>query len=257
MILPRPLKTLLPLLAILWLLPAGPATALDPWKPLPTCVFGMPLMSKIVQKDQRGTINAVLKAVFEPERIRFRHVTLPYERAVAETKQGEIQCTLDVGTKLSDLRQGTHPLYFCDLSAARLQTTPWKGEASLMGKRVACPQGIGFEKLLSVKYTPHYVYSLSSAFHLLEQGLVQYALEDETLLREAMHDSKLPSHFFAIDLIRSFAVYPVFAPTEEGNRFREIYDRRMRELAASGELATILSENGQGKRCVERILKAQ
>jgi hypothetical protein len=251
------IRILVPLLAVLWLLPAAPAAALDPWEPLPTCLFGMPLMPKIIKKDQRGTINAVLKAVFEKERIRFRHLTMPYERALDEVGQGNIQCTLNVGGKSGTLLPGATPVYFCNLSAARLKTTPWKGEKSLKGKRVAYPQGLGMEKLLNVNILPQHVYDLSTAFHLLEQGLAQYALEDRALLKEAMRDSKLPSHLFAIDPIRIFGVYPVFAPTEEGRRYRKIYNRRMQELAVSGELAAILAKNGLGKGCIERILKAQ
>lgn len=257
MVSPRSIKILLPLLTVLWLLPAGPASALDPWEPLPTCVFGMPLMSKIVQKDQQGAINAVLKAAFEKERIRFKHTTMPYERAVAAAEQGEVQCTLEIDGFFSDLVRGKQPIYFCNLSAARLKTTPWKGKSSLKGKRVAYPQGMGFEKILSVDFLPQHVYALSSAFHLLEQGLVQYALEDRGLLKEAIRESELPSHIFAIDPIRSFGVYLAFAPTEVGRRYREIYERRMKEMAASGELADILTRNGLGARCIEHILEAQ
>ena len=245
------------LLAVLWLLPAAPARALDPWKPLPTCTFAMPLMGEAVKKDQHGMIIAVFKAVYEPAGIRFRHQNMPYDQAVAAAEQGKVHCTLDVKERKGKLVRGDHPLFFYDLASARLKTTEWKGLDSLKGKRVAYLHGLGLETFLPVKFVPHHIFDLASAFHLLDQGIVQYAMDDSRLLRYAQRDSKLPSHFFLIDPIRSFEIYPVFAPTEEGNRYREIYNRRMKEITASGDLASVLTRNGLSDERIERILKAQ
>lgn len=245
------------LAAALCCLLACPARADDPWKPKPVCIFGMPYLGEAVKKDQKGIIITLLNAVFEPEGIVLKHMPIPYRRAVEEVEQGKIQCTLDVKNNNKRVVQGNHTLLFYDLTAARLQTTEWKGLSSLKNKRVAYMHGFGIETFLPVNFLPHQVYDLSSAFDLLEREEVAFVLDDSRMLKYAIYDSKLPSYLFVFDPIKSFPVHPIFAPTPEGRYFRDIYDRRMKALAASGELAHILEKTGLSKPRIQRILKAQ
>jgi ABC-type amino acid transport substrate-binding protein len=51
-------------------------------------------------------------------------------------------------------------------------------------------------------------------------------------------------------------IVPVFSPDEKGRRLRDIYDRRVREMIASGELQRIMQENGLDKVGIQNVLKA-
>ena len=245
------------LLLCLLLLPALPARAEDPWTAKPLCRFGMPYVGHAVLPGQTGLVVNILRRVFEPEGVEFKHVVMHYERAVAELDQGLIQCTLDVGNRHPKALEAARPLLNYDLAAARLATTPWKGVESLRGTRTAYLHGFDLHTLVPVPFTPQPVFDLASAFPMLEDGFVSFILDDVRLLGHAMRDSRIPSHLFVIEPIKSLPVKVIFASTDQGRRFRDIYDRRMRELAASGELVGLLRESGLEPERVDRLLNAK
>ncbi|MDD3312712.1 transporter substrate-binding domain-containing protein [Pseudodesulfovibrio sp.] len=256
----RTALALIPL--VLLLCAAAPAQAEapptdDPWAAKPVCNFGMPYLGRAVLPRQAGMITAILQRVFEPEGVVLRHRAMPYHRAVAEVEQGDIQCTLSIGDAPPRLLRAAHPVFLYDLAAARLTATEWQGPASLADKRVAYLHGFDLAAILKVRLTPQLVYDLSSAFPLLEQGFVAYILGERGLLEAARRDSGLHSHLCVIEPIRTLPTYPVFAPTEAGRAFRDFYDRRMRALAASGDLAEILAQSGLSEGLARRLLQAQ
>ena len=244
-------------LLCLLLLPALPALGADPWTAKPLCRFGMPYVDPVILKNQSGIAVNILRRIFEPEGVEFRHVVMPYERAIDELEQGLIQCTFDVGNRVKKGLPGERPLLNCDLAAARLATTPWKGVESLRGTRVAYLHGFELDDMVKVPFTPQAVYDLASAFPMLEDGFVAFILDDVRPLSMAMRESRIPPHLFVIEPIRTLPVKLAFAPTDEGRRFRDIYDRRMRELAASGELAALLRESGLEPERVDRLVNAK
>jgi len=229
----------------------------DPWKARPLCVFGMPYIGRAVQPDQAGIVINVLRLVFESQGVEVRHEVMPYERAGDEVEKGIIQCTLDVGNRHPKALAAERPLLNYDLGAARLVTTPWKGVESLKDTRVAYLHGFDLHTLIPVTFTPQPVFDLASAFPMLEEKFIAFILDDVRLLDRAMRDSRIPSHFFTIEPVTSLPVRLVFAPTDEGRRFRDMYDRRIRDLAASGELTRVLLESGLSQERVDRLLKAK
>ena len=249
-------------LSILWLLLAlclwspPAAQAAGPWKSEDTCRFGMPLIGHAVKQGGTGLITDILKAVYQPEHITLTHLPLPYSRAVAAVQAGEIHCTLDIKDNHKGVLQGRATMAFYDLSAAYLRTTEFSGMDDLADKKVAYLHGFDMEPLLSVKIRPQVVYDLSSAFHMLDRDFVAYVLDDSLLLKDAMYESRLPASDFQITPIKSFEVRPIFAPTDQGRRLRDIYDRRIKEMIASGELQDILRINGIGEPTIEKIIKA-
>ncbi len=230
------------------------SAATDPWKEKPTCVFGMPYMAPAVQSHERGIINEILKTVFEPAGIMLRHENMSYRQAIKSLAAETIDCTLDIVGSGKKLMQGRVTMLFYDLSAAHLKETPWKGVRSLSGKYVAYRYGFNLASLLPVKYTLRQVYSLSSAFLMLEKGQADYALDSDKLLVEAMRESHSYAHHFTISPIKSYEVRPAFAKNEHGRRLRAIYEQRMKQLAESGKLKEILEKNGLDAVEAKRIL---
>lgn len=242
---------------VLLLCAAAPAPAADPWAAKPVCNFGMPYLGRAVLPRQAGMITAILQRVFEPEGVVLRHRAMPYHRALAALGQGDIQCTLSIGEAPPRLLRAEHPVFLYDLAAARLNATEWKGPSSLAGTRVAYLHGFDLAAILKVRFTPQLVYDLSSAYPLLEKGFVAYILGGRELLETARRDSGLHSHLCVIEPIKTLPVYPVFAPTEAGRVFRDLYDRRMRALAASGDLAETLAQSGLSEALARRLIEAQ
>ncbi len=230
--------------------------ATDPWKAKPTCVFGMPYMEPVVKPHVRGMVNEIFKAVFEPEGIVFKHESMPYKRAITQLGQGMIDCTLDLKGSGKKLLQGRATLAFYDLSAAHLKTTKWEGVKSLSGKFVAYRYGFNIASMIPVKFTLRQVYALSSGFQMLEQGQADFVLDAAYLLSDALRESRLPSHEFTLSPIKSYEVRPAFATTDQGRRYRAIYDRRMKELVDSGELREIMERSGVDAIEIKRVLDA-
>lgn len=233
------------------------ATEDNPWKRQRVCTFGMPYIGHAVSQRETGILTSILKAVFEPEKINLRHVALPYKRALNDLAEGKIQCTLDIKDNRKGFLQAKSTMAFYDLSAAYMpKETKWEGIQSLKDQKVAYLHGFDIENLIPITIRPQMVYDLSSAYHMLDRGHITFILDDNMLLKDAMYDSKLPSHEFTITKVKSFEVRPIFSNTEEGRQYRNIFDRRMQEMIADGELATIMRENGLSEDAVKRVLQA-
>lgn len=216
----------------------------------------MPYLGYAVQKGERGVIIELLKTAFEGADIDFEHVPVPYSRALSEVREGTIQCTLDLKDNQKGVVQSDVTLVFYDLSVAYIRKEGFKDFNSMAGKRVAYMHGFDLVKFLPVKVKTQLVYDLSSGFHMLEREHVSYILGDDMLLRHAMLDSKLPALEYEVSVLKSYEVRVIFPPTEQGRRFRDTLDRRLREMLQSGEYAEILQDNGIDKKGIQRILKA-
>lgn len=228
----------------------------NPWKKVPVCTFGMPYIGHAVGPHESGLVTGILKAVFKPENIILAHKELPYKRALEELASGKIQCSLGIRDSRKGFYQGKTTMAFYDLSVAYKRTTEWKGVESLKGEKVSYLHGFALNKFVSVDFEPQLVYDLSSAYHMLDRGHITYILGDSKLLQDAMYESKVPSHNISITALKSYAVIPIFSKTEEGKKFRDVYDRRMKEMMASGEFAGILTEFGLSKKTIKKILDA-
>jgi len=235
---------------------APPASANGPWKSEDTCIFGMPYLGQAVKQGNTGLITDILKAVYGPERIVLHHIVIPYKRAIEGLVTGEIHCTLDFKNSHKEVLQSKSTIAFYDLSAAYLRKTGFTDVKDLADKKVGYLHGFDLKSFLPVKILPQLLYDLSSGFHMLERKHASYILGDGWLLKDAMYESKLPSCEFQITKIKSFEVCPVFAPTDAGRRYRDIYDRRMKEMIATGELQKILKAYGLSKKDIERTVKA-
>lgn len=252
------IKRLIFILFLTLVLPAASsAVEENPWKKQRVCIFGMPYIGHAVSQRGTGLLTSILKAVYQPDKIVLRHQPLPYKRALDELAEGKIQCSLDIKDNRKGFLQAKTTMAFYDLSVAYMfKESKWEGVKSLKDQKVAYLHGFDIENYLPVKFLPQLVYDLSSAYHMLDRGHATYILGDNELLKDAMYESKLPSYDFTISKIKSFEVRPIFSNTEEGRLYRDIYDRRMKEMIATGELATIMRENGLSKSGIKRVLEA-
>ncbi|QJB55636.1 hypothetical protein [Pseudodesulfovibrio sp. zrk46] len=240
----KPSAVICILLLLLCLTIPAQAEEYDPWAPKEIFLFGMPYLGSSVSERNKGLIPEVLKAVYEPIGIEFRHRELPYVRAIEELKLGDIHCSLDVKARNRGFAQGKYILGTYKMTVAYLRKTGFKGLASLNGQRVAYLHGFGIKEMLKLDFTPQQIFDLSSGFHMLDRNTVGYFIGDYRLLHEALEDSKLPSVEFEFTTIKALPVCPIFANTDEGKRYREIYDRRMAKIIKNGDLDFYLRKAG-------------
>lgn len=248
----RVLSCLLLVLLLAPLTEAGAQTR-DPWEKRPTCIFGMPYTGHAVKKDGTGSLQIMLREIYESADIVFEYQQMPYSRVSEALAKGSIDCTVTIKERNLGGTLGDFSLGYYALSAACLKDTPWQGVQSLKDARVAFQHGYELEELIPVPFVTQMLYDSATAFHMLDSGLILYVLDDERLLKAAMLDSNLPSHLFAIHPIKTLEVRPTFAKTPSGEKCREIFNRRMRELIRSGEAAQLYLDAGVPPETVTRL----
>jgi len=249
------IRILILLVALLALPLPAPASD-DPWAPRQQCLFGMPYLGHVVMPQQTGLLNEIFKLVYEPEDVLFLHERMPYTRALEDVVEGKIHVTLDVTTKRKGTVPGRAVIATYDLAIMYHHKTPYKDLSSLEGKRVAFMRGFAMDKRLPVKFKSQMVYDLSSGFHMLDRGHVDFLLGDNALLHDAMVDSQLPPGKLIMTYITSYYVRPIFTDSEEGRLLRDIYDRRMKVIIANGDFERLMEDLGVNKLGIKKVLEA-
>jgi hypothetical protein len=235
---------------------AVPDAAGDDWDVAPVCVFGMPESGHAVRDDDSGYITEVLRAALAPAGYDLVHKDMPYRRARGELAKGRIQCSLSTKGGGDHAAPARSIIAACDLSVAFIAADGFTGIKDLANQKVAHLYGFDYQQLLPVPIRPQTTYDRASAIHMLDRGHARYVIGEESLLKEAVRETGLPVTEFGFARFMSMDVIPVFAPTAEGFRLRDIYDRRMTEMAASGELAAIFRKYGLPEDRIRHILKA-
>lgn len=238
---------------------ALPASAEKPvypeWQKPRRCVFGMPYVNGVVEPNEKGVITAILKEVFDRRDMTFEHRSLPYNRVRPELRKGSIQCSLGLRGHHGMEVEGETAIAVFNLAVAYRTRDGFQGVDAMAGERVACIYGFDFQKLLPVEVLVRNGFDLTSSFHLLDRGDVRYVLDEETQMREALFETKLPTSEIGIKRIMTLEVHPIFSPDEAGREFKALYDRRMRNLAEDGKLRRIMRDNGMPEQGIDTIFK--
>jgi len=245
------------LLILLLALPAVSAAGEpDPWAPRQQCLFGMPYLGQAVMSQQRGVINEIFKLLYETEGILFQHIRMPYANAVEGVINGSLHMTLDVETLGKGVVTARHTLALYDMAVAYRHDTGYKDVNSLKGKRVAYLSGFEVQRFLPVKIESAPVYDLGSGFHQLDGKLVDYLIGDLDLLKQAMFETQLPSGQIQMTLIKTMHVKPIFTDTKEGRMLRDIFDIRMEDVLANGDLVELLRKEGVKETDIAKLIEA-
>lgn len=75
-----------------------------------------------------------------------------------------------------------------------------------------------------------------SGLKMLEHDRLDFFLDTETELQEALQEGYIDVDAFQVETLLRLTVHLAFAENERGRQLRQIFDERMAELAASGEL---------------------
>jgi hypothetical protein len=232
----------------------APDARADDWDATPVCVFGMPESGFAVGSHDSGYVTEVLRTALAPSGYDLVHKDMPYRRARGELAKGRIQCSLTA--KNPGVQSARSVICACDLVVAYLAADGFSGLGDLADQKVAHLYGFDFEELLPVPIRAQTTYDRASAIQMLHRGRVRYVIGEEILLKEAVRQTGLPLTEFGFARFKSMDVVPIFAPNAEGYRLREIFDRRMAEMAASGELAAIFRKYGLPEERIRHILNA-
>ncbi|OIQ50187.1 Bacterial extracellular solute-binding protein, family 3 [Pseudodesulfovibrio hydrargyri] len=230
--------------------------AADNWDAVPVCVFGMPEAGYAVSADDSGYVTEVLRAALAPAGYDLVYKDMPYLRARGDLAEGRIQCSLSSKGETKRAAPARSVIAACDLSVAYIAADGFSGIKDLTNQKVAHLYGFDFQQLLPVPIRPQTTYDRTSAIHMLDRGHARYVVGEESMLKDAIRETGLPLTEFGFSRFMSLDVVPVFAPNAEGYRLRDIFDKRMAEMAASGELAAIFRKYGLSEERIRHILKS-
>ena len=192
-----------------------------------------------VNLDNSGLYLKIVKRIYSNADIKLEISN--YARVVNLVKTNKAHFWL--GAYKNEQSFALYPEYHFDydrLAVAYLSDkNNWRGQASLAHKKVAWVKGYDFEKLLKVPYEKYHSVNLKTALKLLKNKRVDYVIDDMVELKNnEEYDEQLNYKVFA-----KLGLYPAFQNTPVGNSLKELWDKRMAELIASGELADIFASD--------------
>ncbi len=192
-----------------------------------------------VNLDNSGLYVEIIKHVYSNVDIKIEITN--YARAINLVKTKKAHFWL--GAYKNEQNYALYPKYHFDHDRLAVAFNPdknqWRGQSSLANKNVAWVKGYDFEKLLKVPYEKYLSVDLTTALKLLKSNRVDYVIDDIVELKNNdEYDEQLNYKVFA-----KLGLYPAFQNTPLGNSLKELWDKRMAELIASGELADIFASD--------------
>lgn len=192
----------------------------------------------VTHADGTGLCWELFRKVYEPRGIQVRFEIVPYARATNMVQQKQADASVGVYLDEYDHALFSEWHYLRDLVLAifkKGKVTTWDGEKSLSGK-IGWMRGYAFNEYLQMEVNFHEVDTRKSGLKMLERDRLDFFLDTETELREALQEGHIDVDAFQVETLLTLTVHLAFAENERGRQLRQIFDERMAELAASGEL---------------------
>lgn len=217
-------------------------------------VFGQNITSiSIVTEEWEDCTNAdgsglyfdIIRAVFEPEKIKVSFQLMPYARAV-ETVQGK-KADAVVGTYADEVDGAVYPKWHFsadDVSALTLKGGPVKiaDEKSLAGKRVAWLRGYDYGDYIDQKMTVTVLDKRDNAINMLLRKRIDVFLDNPWDTAATIEEMKLDMDKFDLKVIKYLDLYTAFAGTDKGRALARIWDRNFKKLLDSGKLKSLFEK---------------
>lgn len=234
----RPPMRLLVLFCCLWLLP-GVASA-EP------SVGEIRVVSetwtRYTQEDGRGVAWDLLRAVYEPAGVRLRIANEPYTRAVGLVLRGEADAW--VGAYRGEIDEALYPRWPYDvdpIAVLSLKDNPPPPLEGLSRFRLSWMRGYAFARYFPT-LTPHSeLQRRTSALPMLLNHRVDYFIDSRPELEEMLAGAGALAAEYRITDVTRLPLYLGFSDSPRGRELLALFDRRMRQLHASGELERIFA----------------
>ncbi|MFI8745153.1 substrate-binding periplasmic protein [Pseudomonas sp. NPDC077186] len=187
--------------------------------------------------DGTGLAWDVLRRVFEPAGVALRIHSVPYTRSIGLVQRGEADAW--VGSYRDEVGEGVfYPRWHYDadqIAALGLRDKPQLTLDKLADYRLAWMRGYGYQAYLPNVRDYREIHRRSGILGMLELGHADFYIDARTEVDDVLSEAPDAGRYRISELTR-LPLYLGFADTPRGRRLAEVYDRRLGELMASGEL---------------------
>lgn len=192
----------------------------------------------VTHADGTGLCWELFRMVYEPRGIQVMFEIVPYARATNMVQQKQADASVGVYLDEYDNALFSEWHYLQDIVLAifkKGKVAIWEGEKSLSG-HIGWIRGYAFNEYLQTKVEFYEVDTRQSGLKMLERDRLDFFLDTETELQEALQEGYIDVDAFQVETFLRLTVHLAFAENDRGRQLRQIFDERMAELTTSGEL---------------------
>jgi polar amino acid transport system substrate-binding protein len=215
---------------------------------LETIHIATPEWEETTNKDGTGVYFDIIRSVYEPGGIQLKYEIVPWNRAISLIKTHQADALPGgyfVGNRedVDDL----FPRYPIDTEIASVvykkdTVTEWKGPESLAGKKVLWLRGYNYDNYLEVKVEFDEIDERKQAWRLLDAGRYDFYMDALYDIEAYIDQNNVAVENYKIQPVIYNNLYLRFANTPKSKKLIELYDQRIPELLASGELEQIFKK---------------
>lgn len=198
--------------------------------------------------DGTGLYFELLRAVYKPLGIDLCFQIAPFNRVVRMLKNRSIDASVAFYSE-EDARSIGWDFYTTSKSAVGVERlvaifrkgliSQWSYPRSLEHLRVAWIDNYGFENPIGVALEYQRITSQQHGWKLLKAGRIDVYMDSESDALNCARECGIDLNDYRVETAVTETLHIPFAKTVRGQRFQEMFDRRMEELWQSGELAQI------------------
>ena len=205
-----------------------------------------PEWEEYTQKDGAGVYFDLLRAVYEPVGVTMTFELVPWKRAVEmlDRKQAD---ALPGEYYKEEFHMPRYPIDFDETSVVfkTAKIAEWKGMQTLAGKTLAWLRGYDFHvepEMAGIQYKWFEVDAVEQALKMLEKDRIDGYLDTTDEIEIYLEELQFDPTLYQIEPLWTRDLYLRFADTPKSDVLIEIYDQRIPELLASGELQKIFEK---------------
>jgi polar amino acid transport system substrate-binding protein len=205
-----------------------------------------PMWEDQTQEDGTGLFFDVIRKVYEPSGIQLKFEIMPWQRAEEMVAAGQADA---VPAAYRD-NPGVYPKYplYVDYTTAVFKKShikEWKGPQTLKEKNVIWIRGYNFQDIpalipLAMKWSE--IDDYEQAWGMLENDRIDAYLESLIDLERYIRNNQIDMSQYQMEILVAKNAYIKFSNSNKSKKLIEIYDKRIPELMASGELKTMFEK---------------
>jgi len=227
---------------------AAGAYALEAGK-IETINIATPAWEGQTNEDGTGLFFDIIRAVYEPGGIKMKFQIMPWKRAVQEMLAGRADAVLDMYREdiAEEMTAPNYPLLteFTVAVFKKERITDWKGAESLSGLDLIWIRGYNYHNgrhLRGIKFNWSEIDDYDTAWRMLAKNRADAYLDAYTDATAYIKENNVDMNLYRMETIGRDKGYMVCKKSRKAEDLIRIYDTRIIELLASGELKKIFDK---------------